>query len=203
MFFMRRRQGHCIFALWLAVLVFALPVAGGVNPTPREAAEEIVQAFAGEVGDASVEAVAGRLERLVATCGDDAVGAARLTGFRGMTAMEQSTAEDGPVVARLIARHGEVGLRLAGESENVKLFRQFGDEAVTLLLAQTEPATDVDVATTNPADATNATNATLAARPDTPSKETDWLFVIGLCTVVLIVWLVLRTWLLFRQRRRR
>jgi len=197
--------------MWLAALVFAAPALAAPAEAIREAAEGIVATFADELADASADAVAAQLERLAATCGDNAVQAARAVGPRAMAAMEQASAEDGPAVATLIARHGEAGLQLARQPENIKLFRQFGDDALTLLLAQTQPATapSTDPPATDASDANSAvtarlSTATRAAAQDTqPPRETNWPRVIGLCIAVSVVWLALRIWLLLRQNRRR
>ena len=241
MFYMNWRQKRLVGAMILAAVVVALPVSAAPTESMREAAAEIARAFAAELEDTPVEtgntdentegntdgaladpeavvgSLAERLERLVEKCDWDALDAARRVGPRAIVAMEQASDEDGPTVAKLIAHHGESGLRLARQPGSVKLFRQFGDDAVAWLLEQAGPTTNElpkdaaaasTEATTQPASAplkitfTTATSQP-ASRPTTrPAQETNWPLAIGLCIAVTLAWLTLRIWLLIRKNRR-
>jgi hypothetical protein len=127
----------------IAVLTVAAPVHAGVWTTAaREAAEAIVQRFGRAAATEGTERLAVRLEALAVRFGDDALNAARRTGPAGLRLLEEA-GEHAPVAARLLARYGDDGLWLAGQSSRLGFVARFGDDAAEVLLKHKGLADDL------------------------------------------------------------
>ncbi len=131
------RFSRRIWSLYVALALVAgvtTSAQGDVTTqAAREAAEFVLKKFGKEAGEEGVEKLSIRLESLAAKHGDEALNAVRKVGPRALRAVEEA-GEQGPAVARLLAREGDRALWVAENPSRLALFASQGDEAASAML---------------------------------------------------------------------
>lgn len=117
------------FATW----VFPGVAAAQESAAVREAAEFVMKRFTKEVAGETVETVAGRLTRLCAQHGDEAIAAVKKAGPRAFRLVEQAGA-NGADAVRLLARYGDEAAWVVSEPRRLAQFVRHGDDAAEAMM---------------------------------------------------------------------
>ena len=128
--------------MWRILITAALvwgfvirPLEAGVgSKAMQEAVEWMSRKFGQEVAAEGVERLSTRMTQLAAKHGDDLVSQAfrRVGPQAGKIAAEAG--EQADVALRLLARHGDDAVRVAGQASARRLVGQYGDDAATALV---------------------------------------------------------------------
>jgi hypothetical protein len=126
-----------IMAGALALGVLAWPTvpatAGGVATAAREAAEFVMKKLGGKAAQEGAEALAGRIASAAARHGDDVLAAVRKVGPRALSLADEA-GENAPRLMRLLARHGDDAMRVAGHPQGMALLSRYGDDVAEVLI---------------------------------------------------------------------
>lgn len=133
---MSRRCVAAVGALLVVagVTTFARPVQAGVaSKAVREAAEYVFKKFGLKMAKEGAEALAARLDNMVAKYGDEVLTAAKKVGPRGLDAIDEA-GPLGPTAVKYLAKYGDEALGMVGKPQALRLASEFGDEAVRAMI---------------------------------------------------------------------
>lgn len=126
----------CVTSLFVLAALLAnerLASGGIASRVVRETVEQVLKKSGKTAIKEGAGAFAARLERLAAKYGDECLEAARKLGPRGVDAIEQAGVL-GRTAAKVLARHGDKALKLAGSPRALRLAAEFGDDAARAII---------------------------------------------------------------------
>jgi hypothetical protein len=93
----------------------------------------VLKKFARETGEETVESLTGKIAKLAAQHGDEAVEAVRRVGPRAFRLAEEA-GEQGAKAVRLMARVGDEAAWVVSRPRSMSLFARYGDEAADAMI---------------------------------------------------------------------
>jgi hypothetical protein len=126
-------RGITAIGLGLVLCSISTTFAGAKTKAAREAAEYIMKKFGKEAVKEGEQGIASRLERLAAKHGDEVFEAARRSGPRGISVLED-LGNNSESAMKLLARYGEKAVDVAKQPKSLGLATRFGDDAAEALI---------------------------------------------------------------------